>query len=111
MRSTAGFWRSPSGRIHQRRHCTGAGPASRVRRVRLTEAEFLASDRCRCVRWRGPDRFVLQSAKDPAWPQRRLYWVFDTETGDRSGKQWRVRRLAEEDADRRNSKYRAFHGL
>jgi hypothetical protein len=82
-----------------------------MKRVRLTEAEFLASSRCRCARWRGPDRFLVESLPDPAWPNRRLYLVVDTRTGDRHGKQWRTRRLAQDDADRRNAKHRRFHGL
>lgn len=56
------FWRSPSGRIHGMKNCSGAGPASRMKRVMLTREEFdartpndrvpLGESRCRCARWR-----------------------------------------------------------
>jgi hypothetical protein len=47
-------WRSPSGRIHRYRTCSGAGPVRKARKVRLTEKQFAGAagaDRvCRCIR-------------------------------------------------------------
>jgi hypothetical protein len=53
------FWRSPSGRIHSLRSCSGGAPVNRMRKVQLTRAEFDArtlhgpidSSRCRCATW------------------------------------------------------------
>lgn len=108
-RASAAYWQSPSGLIHLRRECTGAAPAARMRRVMLTEARFAEADRCRCAgAWRGPDRFIIRSAPDPAFPQRTSYWVRDTHTGEEHGRRWKVRHKAVAEAARRNARYRAF---
>ncbi len=47
------LWKSPSGRLHRFRRCSGAGPVKRVLPVRITEAAFWelpAPKRCPCLR-------------------------------------------------------------
>jgi hypothetical protein len=49
-------WQSASGRTHLRKQCTGAGPANRMRKIWVTEAQFNelgaypTGKRCRCLR-------------------------------------------------------------
>jgi hypothetical protein len=46
-------WQTRSGRLHLRWQCTGSGPKSLQRKVRVTREQFDAAERCRCLRdWR-----------------------------------------------------------
>lgn len=40
-------WRAPSGRLHRRKTCTGG--TSQAKRVLVTDTEFAAAPRCRCI--------------------------------------------------------------
>lgn len=54
-------WQSPSGRTHLRQRCSGGGMANKMRRVKLTEAQFNelgpypTGKQCRCLRDFRPD--------------------------------------------------------
>lgn len=59
--ATQTFWRSPSGRVHSLRGCSGGPGPHRMRRVELTRTEFEARQlygddtsrqRCRCATWK-----------------------------------------------------------
>lgn len=51
-------YQSPSGRIHHHKSCSGAGPVTRIQKVRMTEAEFAEAAKCRCLMsgWRADVR-------------------------------------------------------
>lgn len=58
---TQTFWRSPSGRVHSLRGCTGGPGPRRMVKLQLTRAQFDAlqlygddtsRQRCRCATWR-----------------------------------------------------------
>lgn len=55
------FWKSPAGRIHGMRSCSGGSSVKRMRKVRLTREEFealgrmspeVSKSRCLCATWR-----------------------------------------------------------
>lgn len=52
------FWRSPSGRIHWLRSCSGGGGRLTMRRVHLTRAQFDAAVKCKCTTVINPERWT-----------------------------------------------------
>jgi hypothetical protein len=46
---TMTVFRAPSGRLHLRPSCSGGAAVKRMSKLQITEAEFAAADRCRCL--------------------------------------------------------------
>jgi hypothetical protein len=42
-------WQAPSGRLHLRASCSGGAGPSRMTKIRVTQEQFTAATRCRCL--------------------------------------------------------------
>jgi hypothetical protein len=48
-RQFAPYWRSPGGRLHSLKGCSGGPGTRRMRRAWVSEAEYLSTLKCRCA--------------------------------------------------------------